>query len=70
MFQHRHYELLADWLAHGTFCTSDSMARNLFASSLADKLERDNPRFDRKRFLKACGADRVTPALRLLDAAE
>jgi hypothetical protein len=26
------------------------------AHSLADRLERDNPRFDRHRFLKAAGA--------------
>jgi hypothetical protein len=69
MFQHRHYEYLAHWLKTATICTSDSMARNLFASSLADRLERDNPRFDRRRFLKACGVG-VTPVLHLVDAAE
>ena len=57
MFSKRHYEYLADWLRTGTFCTTDSsMARTLFASSLADRLQRDNPRFDRKRFLAAAGA--------------
>lgn len=53
MFSKRHYEYLADWLRAGTFCTTDNMARTLFASSLADRLQRDNPRFDRKRFLAA-----------------
>lgn len=28
------------------------------ASNPADRLERDNPRFDRFRFLRACGIDR------------
>lgn len=57
MFAKRHYEFLADWLATSTLCTTDPMARALVASSLADRLGRDNSRFDRTRFLKAV-ADR------------
>ena len=55
MFSRKHYEYLAAWLANATICTTDPMARNLFASSLADRLEMDNPRFDRARFLAAVG---------------
>lgn len=54
MFQQRHYEFLAAWIANATLCTTDPMARNLVASSLADRLERDNPRFKRAKFLTAC----------------
>jgi hypothetical protein len=55
MFSKRHYVFLADWLASATICTTNPMARGLVASGLADRLERDNPRFDRARFLKAAG---------------
>ena len=50
----RQFEFLAAWLASATICTTDPMARALFASSLADKLAATNERFDRARFLKAC----------------
>jgi len=65
MFSRRHYEYLARWLATGSFATTDDMARNLFASSLADRLGMDNPRFDRKRFLAACKAISIRPAVAL-----
>ena len=31
-----------------------SYGRTVMAQRMADVFERDNPRFDRKRFLKAC----------------
>jgi hypothetical protein len=43
-FQKRHYEFLVNWAA--TSCDPQLVA------SLADVLAVDNPRFDRKRFLK------------------
>jgi hypothetical protein len=58
MFQHRHYEVLADWLGNATLCVTDERARRLVASSLADTLQRDNPRFKRDRFLAACAKGR------------
>jgi hypothetical protein len=42
--------------------------RHLVAHSLADRLERDNPRFDRHRFLKAAGVIGAVTTLR--EAAE
>jgi hypothetical protein len=55
MFSKRHYEYLADWLRDASMAVAD-IDRRLVASSLADRLSRDNPRFDRKRFLAAAGA--------------
>lgn len=56
MFQKRHYEALAR--AVRGFC--DEMSLNQSARlRLADRLlfEDNNPRFDRARFLKACGVE-------------
>ena len=53
MFSKRHYEYLAAWLDTAAMAVSDR--DRLVAHSLADRLERDNPRFDRHRFLKAAG---------------
>jgi hypothetical protein len=55
MFSKRHYEFLAEWLRNASMAVGD-MDRHLVAHSLADRLERDNPRFDRKRFLRAANA--------------
>ena len=46
------YELIAETIATSWWHNSDYRAH--FASTLADKLESDNPRFDRERFLIAC----------------
>lgn len=56
MFSKRHYEYLADWLKDASMAVAD-IDRRLVASSLADRLQRDNPRFDRKRFLSVAGAN-------------
>jgi hypothetical protein len=66
-FQRRHYVELADWLANASMAVGD-LDRRLVAHSLADKLERDNPRFDRHRFLKAAGASSAVVDIR--EAAE
>ena len=52
MFQRRHYERLADWLAS----IPDLDRRAKTAASLADMLDRDNPRFKRDRFLRRAKA--------------
>jgi hypothetical protein len=53
-FQRRHYVELADWLASASMAVRE-LDRRLIAHSLADRLERDNPRFRRQRFLDAAG---------------
>ena len=53
-FQRRHYVELADWLANASMAVRE-LDRRLIAHSLADRLERDNPRFRRQRFLDAAG---------------
>ena len=53
-FQRRHYVELADWLANASMAVQQ-LDRRLIAHSLADRLERDDPRFRRQRFLDAAG---------------
>jgi hypothetical protein len=49
------YVMIADVLAVAWWASSDQ--RNHIAHDLADALEADNPRFDRARFLTACGVN-------------
>jgi hypothetical protein len=53
------YVLIADTLANlmqdFNNCGDDSVSLSLVAEELADTLATDNPRFDRARFLTACG---------------
>ena len=53
------YVLIADTLVNlmSDFnnCGDDSVSLSLVAEELADTLAKDNPRFDRARFLTACG---------------
>ena len=53
------YVLISDTLANlmGDFnnCGDDSVSLSLVAEELADALQADNARFDRARFLTACG---------------
>ena len=47
-------------LAPGQWTSDDTLAGYLVALNdvaymMADKMQQDNPRFDRARFLKACG---------------
>jgi len=45
------YQMIAEVFARSA---GDDLAK-ILAENLADKLEIDNPRFDRARFLTACG---------------
>ena len=45
------YQLIAEVFARSA---GDDLAK-LIALNLADKLEQDNPRFNKARFLTACG---------------
>ena len=53
------YVLIADTLSNlmkdFNNCGDDSVSLSLVAEELADTLANDNPRFDRARFLDACG---------------
>jgi hypothetical protein len=60
VFQHRHYEMIAgaikDAVATDTTAQDTGMGSwRWLCEHYADMFERDNPRFDRKRFLLACG---------------
>ncbi len=48
------YELIAQAIAD-VWC--DAVAQKDIAESLAEALAGDNPRFDRARFLSACGVN-------------
>ena len=57
MFQHRHYEFLASWL-RSQLANANSSAQHYhkcYAHDLAHRLADDNSRFNRERFLTACG---------------
>lgn len=59
------YILIAGSLRMTDEWTAKAIRRDLFiilCENLANSLQRDNPRFDRKRFLEACGASRLTTA--------
>lgn len=56
MFTRQHYEALA---AHISGLSLTNATREWLPLSFADMLEQDNPRFDRKRFLKACEDTRL-----------
>ena len=48
-------QTLADLMQDFNNCGDDSVSLSLVAEELADALATDNPRFDRARFLEACG---------------
>lgn len=55
-----HYKMIARNIARGVdegmpFCPPDAISASELAHNLADELQADNPRFDRDRFLRACG---------------
>jgi len=50
----KHFELIAAAIAAQVPAVGHSAAL-LIAASLADDFAFENPRFDRQRFLKACG---------------
>lgn len=51
------YQLIADIFANivEDFGQGEPVQPSLIAEELSDALAKDNPRFDRERFLKACG---------------
>lgn len=57
MMHRKQYQLIADVIARNEFShlPSGNNAIVSLANSLADEFEKDNPRFDRARFLTACG---------------
>jgi hypothetical protein len=58
MFTQQHYQFLSSWVRTAALATTDDMIRTLIAVSLADWLGRDNPKFDRDRFLAACRGEK------------
>ena len=56
MFTRKHYKVFAEIIesnrGDGVEYTLDQIA-----SELADYFEQDNPRFDRDKFIKACGIE-------------
>ncbi len=53
MFSRKHYQFLARTVSDLRLGAEGSF----MAERLADELARDNPRFDKARFVKACGYD-------------
>jgi hypothetical protein len=56
--QRRHFELIARILKEANESVSSREARaavSNIAATFSDALKRENPRFDRARFLLACG---------------
>lgn len=52
--QHRHFAFMAETIATSEMGWTLSKAN--MAKHFADVLARSNPRFDRERFMRACGA--------------
>ena len=60
MFQKRHYEFLARFLGREIEVSFEKERKLIIAGLarlLASELERDNPRFNRDKFLSAAGVD-------------
>ncbi len=62
MLTKKYYEMIADGIKAASFPMPfgahhnyDGLIREAFARCLAVHFEDDNPKFDRARFLKACG---------------
>jgi hypothetical protein len=66
-FEKRHYEFLANLFNYELEVRSDETEKNVIkgmARLLASRLSADNPKFDRTRFLKACGIVEVIYPIR------
>ena len=50
-------QTIADLMSDFNNGGDDSCSLSIVAEELADTLEKDNPRFDRARFLDACGVN-------------
>ena len=61
MFTRQHYKAIAEMIANNSVIAAKDeslmtyMNRNDFVDELVDYFAQDNPRFDREKFLKACG---------------
>ena len=56
MFSKRHYQAIADALSRtSTYSSQGQSQKVMIVVELADTFEKDNPRFDRARFIEACG---------------
>lgn len=51
----QHFTIIAETIRQTIFGTVTAEQREAIALQFADSLEATNPRFDRARFLKACG---------------
>lgn len=51
------YELIAEHIKEAPKGVFNEFYREAFVCGLADKLKNDNPKFDRDKFLTACGID-------------
>ena len=53
----RHFEMLAASIRENMNLFAGYMGQKTYAEHLATLLSEENPRFDRARFLAACGTD-------------
>ena len=60
MFSQRHYQAIADVIKVGKF---EPTLHAELVIGLIEMFERDNPKFDRVRFLDACGLGIAKPAI-------
>lgn len=67
MFQHRHYKAIAAVIADFKYLPLEADNRSYVAEAFTEMFAKDNPRFDRARFVAACmgqpinGRDKVRP---------
>lgn len=52
LFSHKHYKKIAEFVKELEYY---SITRLHLRDKLIEMFERDNPRFDREKFVKACG---------------
>lgn len=57
MFTKQHYEAIAEIIHSRTISWEVAEEIRYIAIDLADYFQRDNPRFNRGRFLAACGME-------------
>jgi len=61
MFSQRHYEAIAKVIKDHN--VNDTECCYYVAADIVEMFERDNPKFDRVRFLDACGLGIAKPAI-------
>ena len=57
MFERRHYEAIAEVLNNCFVWHMNGAEVKFTAHELANKFQKDNPNFEREKFLKACGME-------------